>query len=93
MKTESAAPHYTLAAGRCIVVDGVPFAALHGVGPYDPSALDTFARAMIHRCNAYPQSVVVLQRALAALRANGAPNCEAAKEILALLREFGEVKS
>ena len=51
------------------------------------------------RVIAYPQSVVVLQRALAALRANGAPNCEAAKEIRAHLakrtqsRDLGEAQS
>lgn len=40
--------------------------------------------------NIYRQLLEVIDRLAAALRANGAPNCEAMKERAALLRELGE---
>ena len=43
-----------------------------------------------HAANSYPKLVALVERMAAALRANGAPNCEAMKERVALLRELGE---
>lgn len=51
-------PRFTLAAGRCIVRDGVPFATIHGVShgrPYDPTELDNFAREVVAVLNEAPQ--------------------------------------
>ena len=67
-------PAYTLAAGRCIVKDGVPFATLHGVGQYSPTDLDAFAR-----------DVVADQDALNALRVNGFDPLAAARAYPALV--------
>lgn len=44
----------------------------------------------VHAANAYPKLLAVTERLRAALRANGAPNCEAMKEAAALLAELGE---
>ena len=48
------------------------------------------AAYIAHACNAYPELVEALRRCQAALRANGAPNCEAMKEFTALLAKLGE---
>ncbi len=48
------------------------------------------AAYIVTACNAYPELIAKLKRCQAALRANGAPNCEAMKESTALLAKLGE---
>lgn len=48
------------------------------------------AAALVKTANAYPKLLAALARCRAALRANGAPNCEAMKESQAILTELGE---
>lgn len=49
------------------------------------------AAYIAHACNAYPALVAKAFRCINALSANGAPNCEGAKEMRALLRSLGEL--
>jgi len=53
---------YTLDAGRLIVRDGVPFATLHGVRPYDPVELDAFAREVVAVLTVAPELLAALKR-------------------------------
>lgn len=48
------------------------------------------ADEIIRALNSHSRLITVLLRTRAALRANGAPNCEAMKESAALLCELGE---
>lgn len=53
-------PKYSLAAGRCIVFDGVPICALHKIGSdalgysMDASDMDDFAKRLVDALNYSP---------------------------------------
>ena len=52
---------------------------------FKPSDWDQDAAHIVHCVNVHDQLVAALQRCIAALAANGAPNCEAVKEAKAAL--------
>ena len=66
---------YRLDAGRLIVRDGVPFATLHGVRPYEPVELDAFAREVVATLNTAPELLATLRgiraHVLTALESDG----------------------
>lgn len=76
---------YALDAGRLIVRDGKPLAALHGVGQYQPTELDQFARDVVTHAN-YFERLRAATRTLAGFLAN--EESDEARRLLEEIQDF-----